>query len=171
MDAAGQQVDGGTGIHGGNHLLDKVGSVSTADVATHNLACRVIDNHLQQAIGLVHGDSLAVAAEECLLDRHVKAALGALFLGEAHHGQLGHGEHSTGHDVELDVVGLALNGVQGALALCAGGMGEHHATVHVADGIDAGHVGHHVVVHLDAAAANGNAHSVKTLGQHGLATD
>ena len=58
--------------------------------------------------------------------------------------------------------------MQGALSLCTGSVGKHHATVHVTDGINTGHVSHHVVVHLDAATAHGNANSVQTLRQHGL---
>ena len=139
-------------------------------MTTHNLTCRIIDNHLQQAVGLVHGDCLAVTAEECFLDRHVKTTLGTLLLGQSHHRQLGHGEHSTGHNVELDVVGLAHDGMQGTLSLSTSGMGEHHATVHITDGIHTRHVGHHVVINLDATAANSNAYSVKTLRQDRLAT-
>ena len=54
VDAAGQQVDRGTGIHGGDHFLNEVGSMCAADVTAHNLACRVVDNHLEQTVGLVH---------------------------------------------------------------------------------------------------------------------
>ena len=61
--------------------------------------------------------------------------------------------------------------MQGALALCAGGMGEHHAAVHVTDGINALDVGHHVVVHFDASTANGNTHGLNSLRQHGLASN
>ena len=61
--------------------------------------------------------------------------------------------------------------MQGTQSLCACGVGEHHAAVHVTDGVNAGHVGHHVVIHLDAATAHGDAYCVKTLGQHGLAAN
>ena len=56
------------------------------------------------------------------------------------------------------------------MSLCAGGVGEHHAAVHVTDGINALDVGHHVVVHFDATAAYGNTHSLNSLRQHGLAS-
>ena len=85
VDGSGQTVDGDVGIHRHHHLLDEVGGVRSTDVAAHNLARVGIDNHLQQAIGLGHGDGFAVAAEEGFLHYHIHAALGALLLGESHH--------------------------------------------------------------------------------------
>ena len=116
MDAMGQAVDCAVGIHCHNYLLNEVGGMGTTDVASHNLTRLGIYNHLDQAIGLGHRHGLAVAAEEGFLYHHVHATFSALLLGQAHHRQLGHGEHCAGHDVKTHIALFAQNGSQGALA-------------------------------------------------------
>ena len=125
----------------GGDLLDDVGSMGAIDVASQQLAI-LGDKELEQSLRLLHRHGLAIAAIERLAHGVGRAALLQLVLGGTHAGCLRIGEDGAGDDVEADAVGLAQDMVDGTQALCLGGMGELDATVDVADGIDAGDVGH-----------------------------
>ena len=144
----------------GGDLLDDVGGMGAIDVASQQLAI-LGDKELEQSLRLLHRHGLAIAAIERLAHGVGRVALLQLVLGGTHAGCLRIGEDGAGDDVEADAVGLAQDMVDGTQALCLGGMGELDATVDVADGIDAGDVGLHVVIDGDALAVVGNASSLQ----------
>ena len=73
-------------------------------------------------------------------------------LGKSYGGGFGVGEYCRRHNLQIDVVGASRYVVHAAHSLHDCRMGEHAAAVNVANGVNAGHVGLHVVVNGYAAA-------------------
>ena len=76
-----------------------------------------------------------------------------MVFAQAYASGFGMGEDGGGDEVEADAIGGAQDVVHGSEALEDGGVGEHLPAVHVADGVDAGHVGLQILVGGDACGA------------------
>ena len=130
-----QLVDGGVAAHQAADFLYDVGRMSPIGMTAHD-AVGGIGEELEHALGLVHGQCLAVGAPEGLATPVVGTAVLELVVGGSYAGCLRVGEDGRGHDVEADAVGASQEVVDGSDGLHLGRMSQELATVDIAYGID-----------------------------------
>lgn len=153
-----QLADGGLAAHQRTHLLHHVGAVRPEGMTSNYLPCVGLREELQHALGLTHGQCLAVGTIESLPAFVVAALLLQLVLRQPYAGSLRRSEDGGGND-ELRRVGERSATIpllqdmlhyNFGLSLCC--MGKHLAAIAVADGIDAVHGGLKMVIDMYACA-------------------
>ena len=120
-------------------LLDQIGRMDANDVHGDDLTSVLVVQYLGHAIPLQLGEGLRVGAEAARgFAQRPSLLLGAfdgLFLGGADHGNFGMGEARCRDGVVVHDVFPIADILDGANALCRGGVGEHHLAVRVSDAV------------------------------------
>ena len=113
----------------------------------------------------VLGQEAAVGGQRQAGRLHVAAGGARGLFRQADPGDLGQGVDYPRHGVIAHPVAARAppgNDVRGDLAHARGGVSEQRAAGHVADGVEAGHVGAHELVHRDAAAVEQRANRLQS---------
>ena len=142
----------GAELHRDRGLRDHVAGVGADDVHAEHAVGLGVGQDLHEAVGLVVGLGAAVGGERELADVVGDAGRLQLLLGLADRGDLREGVDHVRDHVVVHVAGLAGEDFGDRDALVLGLVRQHRAGDHVADGVDAGHVGGEMRVDDDAAA-------------------
>ena len=140
-------------IHGDDIALDQLGHFRADHMGAKQLAGLGVEDGLHEAVGLAQRNRLAIAHEGEAAHLERIACLLGLGLGEAHARHLrmaigAAGDHGLFHGMGVQ----ALDGLHADHALMLGLVGQHGRARHIADGVDAGHIGAAMAVGDNGAA-------------------
>mmetsp|Transcript_27295 Transcript_27295/g.73769 ORF Transcript_27295/g.73769 Transcript_27295/m.73769 type:complete len:270 (-) Transcript_27295:832-1641(-) len=134
------------------HLMDKLASGGAHDVAAQDLIGLSIGNKLDHSLSLIHRSRAAVAHERELASLVCQALLLGVLLSHAQASHLRVGVADAGHRVIVDVAFLACQDFCSSHTVLLSLMREHRPWDAISDGVDGGHSGAEVAVHLDLVA-------------------
>ena len=147
------------------------GDLGTTHVAAQNLAVVGVDDQFDHAVVFAHRYGLTAGLDVEAANLDVVALFDGLGLGEPEGGNLGMAVGGAGHEGVVQRLGFfAGDGFHGGDALSGRDVRQGQFAGDVADGVDARHVGGHLVVDNDVSPigrhANGFEPEVFGVGQH-----
>ena len=150
---------GGPHADGDRRHLDDLGGMLAHHVAAQYPATGLLHDQLEQHLGIAGGECLAHRPEAGAvhLDPIGTAPRDRLLFGEPHAGQFGLGKHGAGYQAVVHLTGLvAIHRVGEGAALIHRHRRQVDAVGHIANGVDAVHVGALIGIHRDAGALHGH---------------
>ena len=128
-------------FHQHRRLVDHLAGAEADDMHAEHAVGRLVGEDFHETVGVQHGAGAAVRREREFPDLVVDAGLLQLFLGLADRGDFGAGVDDARDDVVVHMAGLAGDDLGHRDALVLGLVREHRPGDHVADRIDARHIG------------------------------